>query len=94
MTERNENQSTRSLYSVDDVARQAFGMLAMKREYMDLVADVAREAGYEFRSLHEPGFSKDQADWIMSAALRRPRPTEWFELNGHAEVRNGSPVQR
>src|SRR5215469_713891 len=95
MNERPETEGTRGGgYSLNDVARQAFGMLAGKREYTDLVADVAREAGYEFRSLHDPGFTRDQADWIMSAALRRPRPIERFELNGHAEVRNGSPVRR
>jgi hypothetical protein len=71
-------------YSVSEIAQHAFGLLSAKAEYRDIVTQVARDAGYEVRSLSSEDFTREQADWIAAESLRRPRPVERFELNGHA----------
>ena len=80
---RRDMRDGESLYSVDEIARQCFGPLAAKQEYLDLVSGAARDAGYAVGSARAETFSREQADWIAADSLRRPRPIERFELNGH-----------
>ena len=70
-------------YSLEEIARECFGPAGSKQEYLDLVACAARDAGYAVGSSRAEVFSKEQADWIAADSLRRPRPIERFELNGH-----------
>ena len=72
-----------SSYSLEEIARECFGPAGVKQEYLDLVACAARDAGYAVNSVRAAMYSKDQADWIAADSLRRPRPIERFELNGH-----------
>ena len=70
-------------WSLEQIARTCFGPVGAKQEYLDLVACAARDAGYSVASIRAEDFSKEQADWIAADSLRRPRPVERFELNGH-----------
>ena len=70
-------------YSLEEIARECFGPAGSKQEYLDLVACAVRDAGYAVGSNRAEVFSKEQADWIAADSLRRPRPIERFELNGH-----------
>jgi hypothetical protein len=70
-------------YSLEEIARDAFGPLAGKREYLDLVTASAKDAGYAVESVRAEQFSKEQAQWIAADSLRRPRPIEYFGLNGN-----------
>ena len=70
-------------WSLEQIARTCFGPVGAKQEYLDLVACAARDAGYMVASIRAEDFSKEQADWIAADSLRRPRPIERFELNGH-----------
>jgi hypothetical protein len=86
----NDQQAQGARYSVEEIATRCFGPVGAKQEYLDLVTTSARDAGYAVVSARSEQFSKEQADWIAADSLRRPRPIERFELNGHRnEVRNG-----
>lgn len=73
-------------WSLEQIARQCFGPVGVKQEYLDLVACAARDAGYAVASVRAEEFSKEQADWIAADALRRPRPIEYFNGNGSREA--------
>ena len=80
-------------WSLEQIARECFGPVGVKQEYLDLVACAARDAGYVVGSNRAEVFSKEQADWIAADALRRPRPIEYFNGNGNGnrsgDVLNG-----
>jgi hypothetical protein len=74
------------VYSIEEIARQCFGPLAAKQEYLDLVTGTARDAGYSVASVRAEQFSKEQADWIAAESLRQPPPVEYFGLNGNGRT--------
>ena len=77
-------------WSLEQIARTCFGPLGSRQEYLDLVACAARDAGYAVTSNRAEDFSKEQADWIAADALRRPRPIEYFGLNGNGNGRQAA----
>jgi HK97 family phage portal protein len=69
-------------YSVEEITRAVFGLLAGKREYVEHVAEVARGGGYAVLASESESFSKSQAEWVAAEAMSRPRPVERVILNG------------
>ena len=69
-------------YSVQEITCAVFGLLAARREYLEHVAEVARDAGYAVVASVAETFSKDQAEWVAAQAMTGPRPVEHVLLNG------------